>query len=135
MPNSEPYRLSAADLARRIDEGELTAGFNCLALTVVGVDRPIPLPPGTILPKDAGVTTLALRPEKLQLWRERPAGFAVRATVSSVGYLGGASIVHLTAGEGLALKARLPSSAAGCFSRGTAVWATWSPDDGVVIAQ
>jgi putrescine transport system ATP-binding protein len=116
-------------------EGVMTAGFNCLALTVAGFDRPIPLPAGSTLPKDAGATTLALRPEKLQLWRERPAGFAVRATVSSVGYLGGASIVHLMAGEGLVLKARLPSPAAGCFSRGTAVWATWSPDDGVVITQ
>src|SRR5437588_191009 len=34
-------------------EGELTAGFNCLALTVAGFDRPIPLPPpaGIALPE------------------------------------------------------------------------------------
>src|SRR6202049_1039348 len=34
-------------------EGELTAGFNCLALTVAGFDRPIPLPPpaGLALPE------------------------------------------------------------------------------------
>src|ERR1700758_5541341 len=36
-------------------EGELTAGFNCLALTVAGFDRPIPLPPpaGIALPEGA----------------------------------------------------------------------------------
>jgi putrescine transport system ATP-binding protein len=115
-------------------EGELTAGFNCLALTVAGFDRPLPLPPVTGLPQGAAAT-LALRPEKLQLWREPPAGFALPATVSSVGYLGGASIVHLRVGEGRPLIARLPSSAIGCLSRGAAVWASWSPDDGVVITQ
>jgi putrescine transport system ATP-binding protein len=115
-------------------DGELTAGFNCLALIVAGFDRPIPLPPVTALP-DGGMATLALRPEKLQLWREPPAGFAVPATVSSIGYLGGASIVHLTAREGRSLIARLPSSAAACLSRGAAVWASWSSDDGVLITQ
>jgi putrescine transport system ATP-binding protein len=115
-------------------EGELTAGFNCLTLTVAGFDRPIPLPPVTALPQGAAAT-LALRPEKLQLWHEPPAGFALPATVSSVGYLGGASIVHLTAAEGRPLIARLPSAAAGCLSRGTAVWASWSSDDGVLITQ
>src|SRR6266481_982891 len=43
-------------------EGELTAGFNCLALAVAGFDRPIPLPSGTVLP-ERGAATLALRPE------------------------------------------------------------------------
>jgi hypothetical protein len=81
------------------------------------------------------MATLALRPEKLQLWREPPAGFAVPATVSSIGYLGGASIVHLTVREGRSLIARLPSSAAACLSRGAAVWASWSSDDGVLITQ
>src|ERR1700736_2604708 len=32
-------------------DGELTAGFNCLALTVAGFDRPIPLPSDTLLPE------------------------------------------------------------------------------------
>src|SRR5271169_4221128 len=101
-------------------EGELTAGFNCLA--------------GTALPQGAEAT-LALRSEKLHLSREPPAGFSVAATVSSIGYLGGVSIVHLTAGEGRALRARLPSTDAGCLGRGTAVWVSWSPDDGVVITR
>jgi putrescine transport system ATP-binding protein len=115
-------------------EGELTAAFNCLALTVTGIDPPIPLPSGTVLP-DGAAATLALRPEKLLLCRERPLGFAVAARVASINYLGGASTVHLMAGEGRVLKARLPSVVAGCLSRGTAVWATWSQNDGVVITR
>jgi len=115
-------------------DGELTTGFNCLALTVAGFDRPIPLPSDTLLPEGAAAT-LALRPERLQLCRERPGGFAVAATVSSISYFGGASTVHLAAGEGRLLKARLPSADAGCLSRGTAVWASWLPDDGVVITR
>jgi len=115
-------------------EGELTAGFNCLALTVAGFDRPIPLPPpaGIALPEGAAAA-LALRPERLRLCRERPPGFAVAATVASVSYLGGASIVHLVAG-GRPMKARLPAGA-DCPPRGAAVWASWSPDEGVLITQ
>ncbi len=90
-------------------EGELAAGFNCLELTVAGFDRPIPLPSSTVLP-DGAAATLALRPEKLRLCRE-------------------------TAGGARLLKARLPSADAVCLSRGTAVWASWSPDDGVVITR
>jgi putrescine transport system ATP-binding protein len=118
-------------------EGELTAVFNSLdslALSVAGLDQPIPLPSGTALPQGTAVT-LALRPEKLQLWCEPPAGFSVAATVSSIGYLGGVSIVHLAAAEGRLLKARLPSTDAGSIGRGMAVWASWSPDDGVVITR
>ncbi len=115
-------------------EGELAAGFNCLELTVAGFDRPIPLPSSTVLP-DGAAATLALRPEKLRLCRERPLGFAVAARVASISYLGGASTVHLTAGGARLLKARLPSADAVCLSRGTAVWASWSPDDGVVITR
>jgi putrescine transport system ATP-binding protein len=115
-------------------EGELTVGFNSLALSVAGLDQPVPLPSGTALPQGT-TATLALRPEKVQLWCEPPAGFSVAATVSSIGYLGGVSIVHLAAAEGRLLKARLPSTDAGCLGRGTAVWASWSPDDGVVITQ
>ena len=115
-------------------EGELAAGFNCLELTVAGFDRPIPLPSSTVLP-DGAAATLALRPEKLRLCRERPLGFAVAARVASISYLGGASTVHLTAEGGRLLKAHLPSAEAGCLSRGTAVWASWSPDDGVVITR
>jgi putrescine transport system ATP-binding protein len=115
-------------------EGELTASFNCLALTVAGFDEPIPLPTGTNL-GDGAAATLAVRPEKLVLSNTRPAEFAIAATVSSIGYLGGGSIVHLAAGQGRTLKAYLASTAAARFDRGTMVWASWSPEDSVVLTR
>src|SRR6266851_6090243 len=56
-------------------DGELTAGSDSLVLKVAGFDRPFPLPAGTVLPQGAASATLALRPERLQLCRERPLGF------------------------------------------------------------
>jgi putrescine transport system ATP-binding protein len=115
-------------------EGELTAGFNCLALAVAGFEQPVPLPFGTNLP-NGSAAALAVRPEKLVLSHHRPPGFAIGATVSSIGYQGGGSIVHLAAGQKRPLKAYLPSASAARFGRGTAVWARWSAEDGVVLTQ
>jgi hypothetical protein len=55
--------------------------------------------------------------------------------VSSIGYLGGGSIVHLATERGMALKAYLPGGAAASFGRGMPVWATWPPEEGVVLTQ
>ena len=131
-----PVSSFVADFVGEVNlfEGELIAGFNCLALAVTGFEQPVPLPCGTNLP-DGAEAALAVRPEKLIVSHTRPAGFAIAATVSSIGYLGGGSIVHLTARQGRALKAYLPSKLAGCFDRGRAVWASWSPEDGVVLTQ
>jgi len=115
-------------------EGELTAGFSCLALAVAGFPEPIPLPSGTQLLEGADAA-LAVRPEKLMLSDVPPAGFAIAAWVSSVGYLGGGSIVHLVTKQGMALKAYLPGTAAGRLGRGTPVWASWPPEAGVVLTQ
>jgi len=115
-------------------EGKLTAGFNCLALAVAGLDKPIPLPSGTELVEGAAAA-LAVRPEKLVLSHSPPAGFAITATVSSIGYLGGGSIVHLATEYGMALKAYLPGAAVGRLGRGTPVWASWPPEAGVVLTQ
>jgi putrescine transport system ATP-binding protein len=113
-------------------EGELTARFNCLALAVAGFPEPIPLPSGTQLP-EGDAAALAVRPEKLVLSHAPPIGFAVAATVSSIGYLGGGSMVHLATEQGMALKAYLPG--AGRIGRGTPVWASWSLEAGVVLTQ
>jgi putrescine transport system ATP-binding protein len=115
-------------------EGELTAGFNCLSLTVAGLDKPIPLPSGTELAGGAAAA-LAVRPERLVLSHAPPIGFAIAATVSSIGYLGGGSMVHIATEQGMALKAYLPGTAAGGLGRGTQVWATWPPEAGVVLTQ
>src|SRR6202011_2083509 len=115
-------------------EGELTAGLNCLALAAAGFPEPIPLPSGAQLPEGAAAG-LAVRPEKLVLSDEPPIGFAIAATVSSIAYLGGGSIVHLATEQGMALKAYLPGAAAGGLGRGMPVWASWPPEAGVVLTQ
>jgi putrescine transport system ATP-binding protein len=132
----QPASRFVADFVGEVNlfEGELTAGFNCLALAEPGFDNPIPLPAGTKLP-DGAVAALAVRPEKLVLSHTAPAGFAIAATVTSTSYLGGGSIVHLSAGRGRALKAYLPATEAASFARGAAVYASWVPADGVVLTQ
>ncbi len=131
-----PASRFVADFVGEVNlfEGELTAGFNCLALAVAGLDIPIPLASGTELVEGAAAA-LAVRPEKLVLSHSPPAGFAITATVSSIGYLGGGSIVHLATERGLALKAYLPGAAAGRLGRGTPLWASWPPEAGVVLTQ
>jgi putrescine transport system ATP-binding protein len=132
----QPSSRFVADFVGEVNlfEGELIAGLNCLALAVAGLEQPVPLPAATKLP-DGAPAALAVRPEKLLLSHTRPPRFAIAATVSSVGYLGGVSIVYLAAGDGRPLKAYLPSASAGGFGRGAGVWASWSPDDGVVVTQ
>ena len=82
------------------------------------------------------VIALAVRPEKMRLSATPPdAGIAIAATVASINYQGGVSIVHLTAASGHALKAEMPSAAAAVFERGTPVWAGWDPADSVVLGR
>jgi putrescine transport system ATP-binding protein len=131
-----PCSRFVADFVGEVNliEGEVTTACNKPALAVSGLDHPVPLPCGTSLP--VGFTAaLALRPEKLVLSPTRPSGFAIAATVSSIGYLGGSSIVHLAAGRGLHLRAHLPGSANGTLERGMAIWAGWQLWDGVVLTR
>jgi putrescine transport system ATP-binding protein len=115
-------------------DGTLVAGFNALALAVPGFATPIPLPAGIDLPEGAEAA-LAVRPEKLRLSAARPEGIALAATVASVGYQGGVSIVHLTTAAGHALKAQMASEAAAAFARGMELWASWDPSDAVVVRR
>jgi putrescine transport system ATP-binding protein len=131
-----PASRFVADFVGEVNlfEGELTAGSNGPALTVAGLDKPIPLPHDTQLPQGAAAA-LAVRPEKLVLHAAPPAGFAIAATVSSIGYLGGGSIVHLATEQGMALKGYVAGATAGRLGRGTPVWANWPPEAGVVLTQ
>jgi putrescine transport system ATP-binding protein len=115
-------------------EGELVAGFNTLCLSIAGSDQPIPLPALGNLATGTRLA-LALRPEKLRLSQERPAGFALAATIATIGYQGGQSTVHLTTSSGLTLRAHLPSAAALTLDRGALVWASWAPEDAVVLTE
>ena len=131
-----PNSRFVADFVGEINlfEGELTAEFNSLALAVAGLEKPVPLPPGTNLPIGAAVT-VAVRPEKMRLYRASPTGFAVPVTVSSVVYMGGGSIIHLLTGGGRTLKACLPGTAVGSFARDEAIWVGWSAEDSIVLTE
>jgi putrescine transport system ATP-binding protein len=115
-------------------DGTLVAGFNALALAVPGIETPLPLPEPVELPEGAAAA-LAVRPEKLRLSAERPSGIALAATVVSVGYQGGLSLVHAATGSGLVLKAQMPSVAATAFERGAAVWAGWAVAEAVLLGR
>jgi putrescine transport system ATP-binding protein len=114
-------------------EGQIVAGFNSVAFAISGCADPMPLGATPELPAGT-VAALALRPEKLRLSRDRPAGFALSATVASIAYQGGRSTVHLTR-DGGPLRAVLPSETATSFTRGAAMWVTWSPEDAVVLTK
>jgi len=113
-------------------DGTLVAGMDGVALQVTGTDTPLPLsgPPG--MPPGSSVA-LAVRPENMRLSPARPAGFALAATIVSVGYQGGQSTVHLSTASGRSLRAHLPSAAALGLARNAAVWVSWSPSDAVVL--
>jgi putrescine transport system ATP-binding protein len=114
-------------------EGEVVVGeCGATALAIAGVGEPIPLPAKTAPGHDVA---LALRPEKLLLSRERPTEIALVATIATIGYQGGQSTVHLTTASGLTLRAHLPSVAALGFERGATVWASWLPEDAVVLTE
>jgi putrescine transport system ATP-binding protein len=112
-------------------DGVLVDGFNALALRVPGIETPIALPECVDLPEGAEVS-LAVRPEKLRLSAAKPDGIAIAATVASISYQGGLSIVHLSATSGPALKAQMTSDAV-ALVRGMSVWASWDPADAVVL--
>jgi len=131
-----PNSRFVADFVGEVNlfDGEVTLRSDGPALAAAGFDEPIPLPKSTELPQGIAAS-LAVRPEKLVLSGAAPAGFAIAARVASIGYLGGGSIVHLSAGEGRALKAYLSGPAASRFDRGAAVWAQWPAEEGVVLTE
>src|SRR5229473_4297254 len=112
-------------------EATLVAGFNALGLAIPDAEAPAPLPQPLDLPAGSALA-VAVRPEKLLLSRDRPTGFALAATVVSIGYQGGQSTVHLVTASGRALRADLPSAAALGLTRGAALWASWASQDAVV---
>ena len=103
-------------------------------LAAPSIGKPVPLPSGTKLPEGAAAA-LAVRPEKVVLSDAPPTGFAIAATVSSISYLGGGSMVHSATERGMVLKAYVPGTTPDHLRRGTAVWASWPPEEGVVLTQ
>ena len=93
-------------------EGEIGRRLQCAVAGGSRGGRPVPLPARMQLP--AGTrAALALRPEKLAVTRQRPAGFALAATIVSIGYQGGQSVIHLATDRG-------PAAACASAERGGA---------------
>ena len=115
-------------------DGEIADRAAAPCLVVPGIEPPIPLAQAEGLASGRRAA-LALRPEKLLVSRHRPEGFALAATVVSIGYQGGQSVVHVAAASGPSLRVHLPSDAAQGFARGQAVWASWDPQDAVLLTE
>ena len=112
-------------------EGEAVVADGARCLAVAGVDERLPLPAASA----PAPVALAVRPEKLLLSRQRPAGFALAASVQSLDYQGGHSTVHLQTPAGRKLRAQLANAAAQGLARGDAVWVSWPPDDAVALVR
>ncbi len=115
-------------------EGEIASAGGAAGLAIADSEQPIPLPARCGAAVGSRVA-LALRPEKLRLSNERPGGLALAATIATIGYQGGHSTIHLATGSGLMLRAHLPSAATQGFERGAAIWASWAPEDAVVLTE
>ena len=118
-------------------EGELVAGVQC-AFALEDCRRPSsrsrcrrPVPSC----RRASRLALAVRPEKLRLSTERPEGFALAATIASISYQGGQSTIHLATRSGLRCGPICRARRRYGLDRGTAVWASWAPDDAVVLTE
>ena len=84
--------------------------------------------------------TVALRPEKIVLQRDKPADEfnAVAGTIQELSYFGATSVyrVKLASGQVLAVSmANTERHRDDQFHRGDAVWATWSPQAHVVLTH
>jgi len=92
--------------------------------------------PGEARPGDK--VWLALRPEKLRIWPERPAGEdnVLAGKVFEIGYRGDMSIYKLRLADGSPIKVAMTNGATGrpAFAAGDALWVAWPVHAGVVLS-
>ncbi len=86
------------------------------------------------------VVTVALRPEKILLSHDKPAGDfnQARGTVKEMSYFGSFTVFHLLLGSGAVLKVSMANTARHQdkgFTWGDAVWAHWADSAQVVLTQ
>ena len=85
------------------------------------------------------VDSIAIRPEKTRLFRERPAAelFSVSARVINVTYHGSESRVFVETEAGLSLQSTIQNESRDMddFRPGDAVWIGWRPGDTLVLAN
>ena len=83
----------------------------------------------------------AVRPEKVRIGHDAPAGVtanAVAGEVLDIGYLGDMSIYHVRLGSGQQVRASLMNAERTVerpITWDDKVWLSWSPDAGVVLAK
>ena len=82
---------------------------------------------------------LAIRPEKVEVHRERPAADnAVQGKVLDIGYLGNLSTYHVELASGLVIKAQMANTrrvAKREFTWDDQVWVSWSASAGVLLER
>ena len=99
------------------------------------------LGPLSVADRDAGTgdaVWLALRPEKIVMSAERPAGAKnmLAGTISEIGYRGEMSAYKVRLADGSLMKVSIANvNARGGvpFAEGDAVWLSWPPDAGIVL--
>ena len=84
--------------------------------------------------------TVALRPEKITLQREKPADEfnTVAGTIAELSYFGASTVYRLKLASGQTLAVSMANTARqrdDAFTWGDTVWATWSPQAHVVLTQ
>ena len=94
---------------------------------------PEPVPPG-------GRATLAIRPEKIQISRERPAdrNNVIQGRVHDIGYLGNLSTYHVRLPDGHIVQAQVANQrriAGREFTWEDEVWLSWSDTAGIVLVR
>ncbi len=123
-------KMNVFDVASRtIGPGEIT-----VAVPLLG-DLCIPRQDST----DA-VDSIAIRPEKTRLSRDRPDDgglYSIRAQVMNVAYHGSESHVFVKSENGLALSSTIQNSSRhmDAFRIGDHVWIGWRPEDTLILAN
>ncbi|GAB5470934.1 MAG: ABC transporter ATP-binding protein [Rhodospirillales bacterium] len=86
----------------------------------------------------AGTVGIAVRPEKLQIGREKPDGAAIALSgvVTNTAYFGESSQIFLTSESGLNLQVSQPNVSRNAYGgprKGESLWCWWEPGDTLVL--
>ena len=94
--------------------------------------------PAAVDGKPGDMVWVALRPEKVRITREQPAGPCVAGEVIEIGYLGDISIYKLRMHDGSVVKAAAAN--VGCraerqIAADEEVWLSWPAESGIVLTR
>jgi spermidine/putrescine transport system ATP-binding protein/putrescine transport system ATP-binding protein len=95
---------------------------------------------GETAARSGAPVSLAVRPEKIRLFDERPAdrAIALPGTLREIAYYGDASHVFVTLEGGLVISANLMNDSRQRRegrAEGTPVWCSWEPEDGLLLPE